>query len=689
MTKRSSTLGRTPATAAAACVALVLLAGCGAAGSGGAPGAAQSAPTGASGGAAVAAPGGADPTGAATWTHYGADAGGTRFSPAAQITPANVRRLRIAWRYSTGELQRRGKDLITNSSTQVVPILAEGHLVFCTPFNRVIALDPATGRERWVYDPEVDTSHPLPYQYNCRGLAQWRDPQAAPDAACATRLYMGTADSRVIALDARTGRTCADFGENGQVRVVRDRPDRFPGESKIASAPVSAGGVVAVGSFVMDNLRTDAPPGTVYAYDLRTGEQRWRFDPIPQDPADPAFATWGNGSALRTGAANVWSTMVADEARGIIYAPVGSAAPDFWGGERPGDNLYSSSLVALDAATGRPTWHFQSVRHDIWDYDVSSPPMLVDLVRDGRPLPAVVQNTKQGFVFVFDRTNGTPLFPIEDRPVPQNALPGEWLAPTQPFPVKPEPLVPTTLTPDDAWGFTFWDRRACRKKIEALRSEGIFTPPTTAPGTILVPGTAGGANWGGPAYDPARRLMIVNVNRVPQVVILVPRAQIPGIEGINLEAGNDVAAATGTPYGVRREWLLSPWGAPCVAPPWGELVAVSLDDGSIRWRVPLGSIEKQLPIRFEWNLGTPNVGGPVVTAGGLVFIGATMDGFLRAFDVETGEMLWRHEMPAGTQTTPMTYEAGGRQFVVMATGNHLWFGSPPGDEVIAFALPES
>jgi quinoprotein glucose dehydrogenase len=254
--------------------------------------------------------------------------------------------------------------------------------------------------------------------------------------------------------------------------------------------------------------------------------------------------------------------------------------------------------------------------------------------------------------------------------------------------VAPPPLVPHHLTADDAWGFTYYDRRACREKIEKLRFDGIFTPPTTAPGSIIYPGTAGGMNWGGPAFDPARKWMIVNTTNVPQVVILVPRKQIEGIEGINLEAGNDVAAALGTPYGVRREWLLSPWGAPCVKPPWGELVAVDMEKGSIQWRVPLGSIEKMLPLHFEWNLGTPNIGGPIVTAGGLVFIGATMDGYLRAFDIDNGRELWKDELPGGTQTTPMTYAAGGRQYVVMVSGHHLWFGSPASDAVVAYALPQ-
>jgi quinoprotein glucose dehydrogenase len=300
-----------------------------------------------------------------------------------------------------------------------------------------------------------------------------------------------------------------------------------------------------------------------------------------------------------------------------------------------------------------------------------------------------VQNTKQGFVFVFDRTNGRPLFPIEERKVPQSgALPGERLSPTQPFPVKPAPLVPIgPVKPEDAWGFTPWDRWKCREEIAKYRSEGIYTPPSEGAGTLLTPGSAGGANWGGAAYDPQRRTMFVNVNRVVQIVQMIPRKDIPGVEGITLANGKDVAAATGTPYGTHRSWLLSPWGAPCTAPPWGELVAVDLVSGDVKWRTPLGSIEKNLPIEFEWNLGTPNLGGPVVTAGGLIFIGATMDRVFRAFDADTGKMLWRHDMPAGTQATPMTYEVNGRQFVVMVTGHHLWFGSKGGDEVIAFALP--
>jgi quinoprotein glucose dehydrogenase len=623
----------------------------------------------------------------AGWEYYGGTQDGIRYSSLQQINRENVDSLEVAWEYSTGEMARRGPDLITNSSTQNTPVLIAGSLMLCTPFNRLIALDPATGKERWVFDAEIDLGHKLPFQYNCRGVTGWKNPAAGSGDACQQRIFMGTNDERLFAIDAKTGQRCAGFGNNGEIGVSQARPQQFAGERKLTSAPVVVNGVVAVGSAIMDNLRADAPLGTVFAFDAASGARLWSFDPIPRSQDDPAAATWQDGSAQTSGAANVWSTMVADPERDLIFAPVGSAAPDFWGGERKGDNLYTSSLVALNAKTGEVAWHFQLIHHDIWDYDTSSPPMLIEISHKGKQVPVVVQNTKQGFSFVLHRDTGEPVFGVEERPVPQNALAGEWLSPTQPFPVLPPPLLPTQVTPEDAWGFTYFDKKSCRNKIESLRSEGIFTPPSTAPGTILSPGTAGGMNWGGPAFDPQRKLMIVNITNVPQVVILVPRSQIEGITGINLEAGNDVAAALGTPYGVRREWLLSSWGAPCVKPPWGELVAVNMDRGSIEWRVPFGSIEKMLPLPIEWNLGTPNIGGPIVTAGGLIFIGATMDGYLRALDVDSGEELWKEELPGGSQTTPMTYSAAEKQFVVMVTGHHLWFGSTPGDTVVAYGLP--
>lgn len=623
------------------------------------------------------------------WPLYGGDAGGTRYSSLAQITPENAGKLKVAWVYHTGEMARRGAKRIAYSSTQNTPILVDGSLIVCTPFNRIIALDPATGKERWVFDANIALDLELPH-YNCRGVVPWTDPAAGPDALCKTRILFGTNDMRLMAIDSRAGKPCPDFGTGGAVAVPGKAPvDARKGEIRITSAPVILNGVLVTGSIVMDNQRENAPLGTVFAFDPRSGALKWTFDPIPQDAADPAHATWLDGSAERTGAANVWSTMVVDEARDLVFLPVSSPAPDFWGGDRKGDNLYSGSLVVLRGETGEMVWHRQLVHHDIWDFDVSSPPMLIDIRKNGKVIPAVVQNTKQGFVFVFNRDTGEPVFGIEERPVPQWKLPGEWLSPTQPFPVKPRPLIDTDITPDDAWGFTFWDRAKCREKIAAARYHGMFTAPDIGGGTLFMPGNAGGANWGGPAYDPKRQWMIVNINKIAQVTTLIPRDRAPaGLKGLMLDGGGVIYEQKGAPYAVKVEWLLSPWGAPCTPPPWGELAAVDMVSGDVVWRVPLGSIENDLHLPFRWNLGQPNVGGPIVTAGGVIFIGAARDRIFRAFSVADGKELFRHQFDAGIGATPMTYEADGRQFVVIASGNLVFLRAPAGDEIVAFALPK-
>ncbi|MFN3231901.1 MAG: pyrroloquinoline quinone-dependent dehydrogenase [Alphaproteobacteria bacterium] len=624
----------------------------------------------------------------AGWPYYGGDQAGTRYSTADQITPDNVDDLDVAWIYHTGEIERRGAELVERSSSQMTPVIVGDHLIICTPFNRIVALDPATGEERWVFDPEIDLTLQLPH-FNCRGVTQWTDPDAPGDALCAHRILFGTNDARMMAIDARNGKRCTGFGKNGEVHIPQAVASIMTGEWRVTSAPVIAGGNVITGIIILDNLRADAPRGTVHAFDVRTGALSWTFDPIPRDPADPAYHTWQDGSAETSGAANVWSTMVADVERDLVFLPTSSAAPDHWGGERKGDNRYSSSLVALKASTGEMVWHYQLVHHDIWDYDVSSPPMLVDLEKDGRVIPAVVQNTKQGFVFVFDRETGEPVFPIEERPVPQFKLEGEWLSPTQPFPQESLQLVNNDLKPEDAWGLTFWDRNKCREKIEKVRNDGMYTAPDVGEGTLLVPGHAGGANWGGPAWDPARQWMVINLNTVAQIIRLVPREDAgSGFAVKVLESGAVRSEQAGTPYAVDAEWLLSPFGVPCSPPPWGELVAVDLAAGEVVWRSPLGSIENEapIPLPFAWNLGQPNIGGPVITAGGVVFVGATRDLIFRAYELATGKELWRHQLDAGIAATPMTYQADGRQFVVQVTGHHLFFGSPAGDAVVAFGL---
>ncbi|WP_136162249.1 pyrroloquinoline quinone-dependent dehydrogenase [Sphingomonas flavalba] len=618
------------------------------------------------------------------WDQWGATAGGSRYTEAAQITPGNAMHLEVAWRYSTGELGRRPESMLANSSSETTPILAAGALITCTPFARVIALDPATGREKWVFDSDIDPTLRIPDQYVCRGVSQWHAADQPPGTACATRLFLATVDMRLIALDAATGRPCADFGTNGTVRIDPG-PVHHPGEVKLAGPAAIVRDTVVIGTMVLDNVRAQAPRGIVRAFDARTGRERWTFDPVPRDGGPDR--DWHGDSRRTAGAANVWSVIAADPVLDMVYLPTSSAAPDYYGGLRPGDNRHANSVVALDGSTGRLVWAQQLVHHDIWDYDTPAQPTLVDIDRDDTRVPALVQPTKQGFLFVFDRRDGRPLFPIDEVPVPQGGAPGEWLSPTQPRPRLPRPIAPQALSADDAWGFTPWDRAKCRALIGRYRSEGLFTPISTQ-GTITYPAASGGANWGSGAVDPQRQIYYINTSRVASVITLRKRAAEAG-GSVKLSATEDVSPMAGTPYEVKREWLLSPLGAPCTPPPWGGLTAIDLRTGKTLWDVPLGTINDRapIPLPFDLTYGTPNIGGPVATRGGVLFIAASMDRYLRAFDMHNGRELWRDRLPGGSQTTPMTYTTGGRQYVVIATGQHLWFQTPRADQIIAYALP--
>jgi quinoprotein glucose dehydrogenase len=624
------------------------------------------------------------------WPEYGRDKAGTRYSALDQITPANVSELEPAWTYHTGEMQRRGA-AFARSKDQNTPILVAGHLILCTPFNRVVALDPATGAERWVFDAEVDESlaeaGKLGAGFACRGVAAWRDDKSPRTASCHERLIFGTNDVRLIAIDAASGAPCRGFGVNGVVSVAPEQALAFVGELSYVTPPVIANGVVVLGSSIVDTLRSDAPSGSVQAFDARTGSKLWQFDPIPRDATDPAAATWTNDSYRGAGGANVWSAMAVDETRDLVFLPTSTPAPDDYGGLRPGANAYANSLVALRGATGEVVWHFQIVHHSIWDYDIASQPLLVDLPRAGETVPAVVQNTKQGLVFIFHRETGEPLFPIDERAVPAGEIPGEWYAPTQPFPRKPPPLVPHGSSPDDAWGFTFWDRGKCRELLKSFQTGPIYSPPSFT-GTVVSPWTAGGANWGGAAYDPARHWMVINTNRLMKVTRLVEVSESEAAADSVGGAFDPPKPMPGTPYGLQEMVLLSPLGAPCSKPPWGGLTAVDLVTGEIVWDVSLGSIERELPIEIEWNLGVPNIGGPIATGGGLIFIAATIDRLFRAFDLTTGKQLWRADLPASAHATPMTYQVGGRQFVVIVAGGHYELPGPRADAVIAYALPD-
>lgn len=617
------------------------------------------------------------------WGNYGGDSGGNRYSSAATITPENVKQLSVAWAYETGALT--GRDSVVSRTTfQATPILVEESLVLCTPFNEIIALDPGTGAEKWRYDPALSPDMRPANSFTCRGVSYWQD-QSDNQSVCSSRILSGTSDARIIALDAKTGAPCADFGINGEVKIEPSLTLRWPGEFQITSAPAIIGDTLVAGSSISDNLRREAPSGVVHALDVRTGEIKWTFDPVPRDPADPAVATWQDNSAATVGHANAWSTISVDEDRGLVFLPTSSASPDFFGGLRPGDNRYANSVVALNADDGSVHWNFQTVHHDVWDYDVPAQPGVYQVWRDGKPHDVIAQVTKTGMVFVLDRDTGQPFLPVEERPVPQSGAPGEALSPTQPFPVNTPPLVPNELSAKDAFGITFWDKMECANKIRSLRNEGLFTPPSTQ-GTLIYPFTGGGANWGGSAYDPARNLLVVNMSNLAHIIRLTEGDAANGAD--ELDHDSEFAPMEGTPYGMTRAPFLSSLGLPCTKPPWGILAGVDLDSGQIVWRKTLGTTRDMAPMGAAMKFGTPNLGGPIVTTSGLVFIGATMDDYLRAFDVETGKELWKGRLPAGGQATPMTYEWKSKQYVVISAGGHSSLGTRFGDHVIAFALPE-
>ncbi len=618
------------------------------------------------------------------WPHYGGDLGGTRSSPLTQIDKENVRHLRVAWTYNTGDVWRGEGGATAFENT---PIVLGDALIFCTPYNRVVALDAESGEERWVFDPEIDRSVSYANQFICRGVEWWQD-SSRSEGLCSTRILTATNDSDLWALDAATGTPCSEFGEGGAVDLLAGVGElQWPGEYQSTSAPVVVGDTVVVGSAVGDNARVDAPTGAVRGYDVRSGALRWVWDAAwPPPDGDGEEAQSSTSREMVPGSPNAWAPLSADEELGLVYVPTGNPAPDYWAAHRNGSDRHGSSVVALDAATGALRWSYQTVHGDLWDFDVPAQPTLFELERGGRRVPALVQATKMGFLFVLDRRTGEPLFEVEERPVPQTDVPGEVTSPTQPFPVEIDWLVPTELSPDDAWGFTPFDRGPCRDRLAELRFDGMYTPPSLE-GTLMYPGNAGGSNWGGVAVDEQRDLLVANTLDLAWAVTLFEEARLDEMRAAYPDA--EFAAQRGTPYFLMREMLVSPLGVPCNPPPWGTLAALDLTTGKLRWQVPLGTIRDIVPGPVLWNLGVPNLGGPVVTGSGLVFIGAAADNYLRAFDIDTGEELWKGRLPAGGQATPMTYRLrpDSKQYVVIAAGGHARAGTTLGDAVVAFALP--
>jgi len=635
------------------------------------------------------------------WPAYGNDAGSSRYSPLSEVTKANVGKLRVAWTYRTGDVSDgrgtwNGQKVWAKSTFEATPLMFDDTLYIATPFNRIIALDPETGKEKWTFDPKLDRIGFYGDDFTCRGLASRIDPKVPAGQPCRKTIYEVTLDGRLIAVDADSGQSCAGFGTAGQVslkagiNLASEIDHVIPGEYHFTSAPAVVGDVVVVGSAINDNDRVAMPSGVVRGYNARTGTLIWAWDPVPRDPADPARATWQNG-ADRTGAANVWGPISADPAHDLVFLPTTSPSPDYYGGERKGANLYADSVVALRASTGRVVWAFQTVHHNLWDYDLPSGPSLIEVERGGKRITALAQPTKMGHLFILDRDTGQPVLPVEERPVPQDGVPGEWLSPTQPFPVATPRLVPDRLEPQDAWGLTPWGRSQCRATIAGLRRGGIFLPPSLK-ASIQYPGNAGGTNWGGVSFDRSSGLIVINQSSFAFVVQLIPREQVKGLRNHSggEEGGWEYAPMKGTPYVMRRKPLLSPVGLPCNPPPWGTLAAVEANTGKIRWQVPLGTMRELAPIPLPIHWGTPTLGGPLTTASGLTFIGATMDSTFRAFDTATGRELWHTSVPASAIATPMTYRArvGGRQYVVVAAGGHgKVSGIKLGDYVVAFALP--
>lgn len=602
------------------------------------------------------------------WEHWGGDRGGSRFSPLTQITPGNVGNLVRAWEFRTGDLDSRAPEVMKRTKFQATPLFVEDSLIFCSPFNEVIALDPGSGAQKWRYDPKISTSQRPANRYNCRGVAYWVDDRAAANAACRARIFMGTNDVRVIALDARTGIPCEDFGSRGEVRL-NVPPLEWPGEFQITSAPVIIRGVVIVGSSIADNRRVEAPAGTVRAFDARTGAPRWNFDPLVHD-------------GINAGHTNVWAPMSVDEDRGLVFLPTSSPSPDFWGGKRPGNNDHANSVVALRAETGELAWSFQTVHHDVWDYDLPAQPTLARIDTGEGMRDVVIQPTKQGFVFVLDRDTGKPVWPVEERAVPQNGAEGEQLSPTQPFPTHVPVLVPQRISTDDVFGLIpFRAPSECRDQVASARNEGLYTPPSTQ-GTVLFPMTGGGVNWGGAAFDPVHQILYANTSQAIHIVKLIPRADA---QGFNPPPGHDFGQQAGAPFAMTRAVATSPIGLLCNKPPWGEMVAVDLKAGKILWRSRVGTTEDKAPLGIAFHWGTPLVNGVAITAGGLAFTGA-MDAYLRAFDARSGEELWQGRLPVPGVANPMTYLWQGEQYVAIGAGGHSEAGTTIGDSVVAFRL---
>lgn len=641
----------------------------------------------------------------ADWPAWGGSDSAQRYSPLTQINKDNVKGLQRAWTFRTGDMpgERWG--------AETTPLKIGDTLYLCSARNRLFAVDAATGEQKWTYDPKVADDQ-IPYTAACRGVTHYVVPGVDAAQPCGVRIIEGTLDGRLVAVDARTGVPCAGFGTQGAVSIKTGMGDPYPGMVSITSAPVIVRGVVVTGHQVLDGQKRWNASGVIQGFDAVTGQLRFAWDMMRPD----ITTLPPEGETYTPGTPNMWTTATADEALGLVFLPMGNSSADYYSGlRRPAENEYSTSLVALDVTTGKPRWHFQTVRKDVWDYDLGSQATLVDMPINGVTVPAVILPSKQGDLYILDRRTGQPLHKVEERRVPQGGVEPSQRSPTQPF-----SLFHTLRKPDlserDMWGMSPIDQMMCRIQFRQANYEGYFTPPTTQH-YIEYPGYNGGSDWGGVAVDPARGVIVANYNDMPNHNRLVPRAEADRLgwfprddpryierekeaanRGGNLSKSKGEGAGDpqiGVPYAidVNAGWRMKFTGLLCKQPPYGGMRAIDLKTGRTLWDRPFGTARKNgpfgIPSMLPLEIGTPNNGGSAVTAGGLIFIAAATDDLIRAIDIETGKTVWSDVLPAGGQANPMIYEQNGRQYLVIVAAGHHFMETPEGDYVIAYALLES